>query len=154
LSLRLDSPHLLGWSTSIGTEGADASVELALDTGNSNHEELIEICSEDRGKFDPIQKWLRGLFNFEKDATVEFEPAQLAVDEHRRLERRQCGGVLLGDSAICFACAFVPPSVPRGGTATAGPFFFHLCHVNASIRHASVAPDWLTNLSTVQRPPR
>jgi hypothetical protein len=58
----------------------------------------------------------------------------------------------LGDSAICFACAFVPPSVPRGGTAPAGPFFFYLRHVNASIRHASVAPDWLTSLSAVSMP--
>src|SRR5215204_5913812 len=136
LCLGPDGSHLLGRYTSIGTEGADAGVELALDAGNSNHEEFIEICGEDRGELDPFQKWVCALFSFEEHAIVEIEPTQLAVDEHLGLERRQYCAVTVGDSADCFGSAFVPMSVPWDGTAPAGSLYFYFRHVDASIRQA------------------
>src|SRR4051794_25818898 len=111
LRLGTDHRHLLCRSPPIGTEGADAGIELALDTSNADHEELIEICGEDCREFDPFQERVRALFGFEENAVVKIEPAQLAVDEHFGLERRQIGNTALGGRIAVFGPKCFPVSV-------------------------------------------
>src|SRR5215213_7380812 len=129
LCLRPDSTHLLRRSTSVRTAGTDAGVELALDTRNPNHEELVEICGKDRREFDPLQEWVRALFSFEEDAIVEIEPAQLAVNEHLGHERRQCGGATLGGNIAVLRFKSIPAPILPDSTTPAGPLCFRLWHL-------------------------
>src|SRR4051812_39056341 len=152
LRLGTDHRHLLSRSPPVRTEGADTGIELALDTSNSDHEELIEICGEDCRELDSLQERVRALFGFEENAVVKIEPAQLAVDEHFGLERRQIGKTVLGGLIAVFGPKSFPVSVPGYNAAPTSPFYLRLCHLDASIHHASWERDWSTGLPALTTP--
>ena len=71
-------------------------VELGLQAGDADLEELVEVRRADRQEPEPLEQRVGGVARLFEHALVEVEPAQLAVDEPARLERRRpraTGGV-------------------------------------------------------------
>src|SRR5262249_3168544 len=60
-------------------------------SGNADHEELVEIRSGDRGELEALQQRHVRIAGLGKDAFVEREPRELAVDEQCRVDRRGRG---------------------------------------------------------------
>ncbi len=65
-----------------GPDG-DLLAHLAFETGDANHEELIEIGRRDGQETQPLQQRVIGVQRFLKDTAVELEPGEFAVDETR-----------------------------------------------------------------------
>ena len=76
-----DRAQLLTRAQAGGRRHGDARVDTALQAGDADHEELVEVVREDRGEaraFDDRQVLI--LCKLE-DALVELQPAQLTVEE-------------------------------------------------------------------------
>ena len=71
---------LLIWSEAIWTCGENPRLELFDEAANANHVELVKVGFEDGEELEPLQKRIRGVRGFGKDALVEREPRKLAVD--------------------------------------------------------------------------
>jgi hypothetical protein len=54
---------------------------LFAEARDADHEKLVEIRSEDRQKLHALQERIGLVLGFFQHAGIEFEPAQLAVDE-------------------------------------------------------------------------
>jgi hypothetical protein len=76
----LDRVDLLAWSEAVGPAGIDAGVELIEETGDPDHEELVQVGGVDRAEADPLQKRHVGLLGKLENALVEVEPGELAVE--------------------------------------------------------------------------
>ena len=117
-----DAAELLGRREAVGRFDRDPGAQLALEAGDADHEELIEIVGRNREEPHPLQQGVglvRGLF---EHAAVEVEPGQLTVDETlgagadvgRRLGRRPDRGTStflllkqqLGRGRPCFGMTF------------------------------------------------
>ena len=91
-----------------GVLGLEVVVELGLEAGDADLEELVEVRRRDRQEPEPLQERVRGVAGLFQDPLVEVEPAQLAVDEEAGIGRRSRGrrpgpssvAPLIGDSAI------------------------------------------------------
>ena len=62
-------------------------VELRLQPGDADLEELVEVRCADRQEAEPLEQRVGRVARLFQHALVEIEPAQLAVDEPARLER-------------------------------------------------------------------
>ena len=71
--------------------GRDPAPSLVVDrrfqSGDADHEELVEVRRGDRGELDALQQRLRRVGRFLEHALVERQPGQLAVDEQRPVVR-------------------------------------------------------------------
>ena len=67
-------------------------VKLGLQSGDAHLEELVEVGCADRQEPEPLQQRVRRVARFLEHPLVEIEPAQLAIDEQARVERRGRGG--------------------------------------------------------------
>ncbi len=67
-------------------------VDLRLQPGDADLEELVEVRRADRQEAQPLQQGIGGIPRLHQHAIVEVEPAQLAVDEPARFQRRGRGG--------------------------------------------------------------
>ena len=76
-----DRAHLLAWAQSARARHGDAGVDAALETGDADHEELVEIAGEDRREARAFDDRDRLVLRKFEHAFVEFEPAELAVEE-------------------------------------------------------------------------
>ncbi len=76
-----DCAHLLAWAQSARARHGDAGVDAALETGDTDHEELVEIAGEDRREARAFDDRNRLVLREFEHAFVEFEPAELAVEE-------------------------------------------------------------------------
>ncbi len=99
MRLFADGAQLLPRAQSGGGRHRDAGVDAALQTGDAHHEEFVEVVREDRGEacaFDDRQILVLGEL---KDALVEFQPAEFAVEEtifrQRLLARLKLSPVVL-----------------------------------------------------------
>ncbi len=64
-----------------GGAGGDAGGDAALEAGDPDHEELVEVRGEDREEVRPFEEGGRGVLGEFEDALVEREPAALPVEE-------------------------------------------------------------------------
>ncbi len=58
---------------------AEAGVDLVVQAGDADHEELVEVRAEDRRELQPLEQRLVGLLGELEDALVERQPGELAV---------------------------------------------------------------------------
>jgi hypothetical protein len=77
----LDGVESLGRAHPVGGDVAGLALDLLFDPGDANLEKLVEVRAEDGQEFDALDQRLGGVLRFFQDAPVEFEPAQLAVNE-------------------------------------------------------------------------
>ena len=59
----------------------EAGLVAALQPGDPDHVELVEVGGEDRQELGPLQQRLAGVLGEREHAGVEVEPGQLAVEE-------------------------------------------------------------------------
>jgi hypothetical protein len=52
-----------------------------FDAGEADFEKLVKVGAGDAEEFDPLEEGGGGVEGFFEDALVEFQPAELAVDE-------------------------------------------------------------------------
>ena len=83
----------------------DAGAHLALEAGDADHEEFVEVVGRDRQEAHPLEQRMGGVLGLLQDAPVEMQPGQLAVDEAIRDiptgrkatgGRGPCGGLVEG----------------------------------------------------------
>ncbi len=61
-------------------------VELGLEAGDADLEELVEVRRADRQEPKPLEQRIRRVTRLFEHPLVEIQPAQLAVDEPARIE--------------------------------------------------------------------
>jgi hypothetical protein len=65
----------------------DAGRDLPAQSGDTNHEELVEVRAEDGQESDALEQRRAIVERFVEHARIEREPGQLAVDERLRAHR-------------------------------------------------------------------
>src|SRR5205807_9412364 len=68
---------VLGWRR-------DSGARLAAKTGDSHHDEFIEIVGGNRQEPQLFEQWVSAVRGLQQGPPVEFEPGQFAVDEAAR----------------------------------------------------------------------
>ncbi len=81
----LDGFENLGRAHPVRSDIARLARDLLLDAGDANLEKLVEIRAHDPEKLDPLEQRLGWILRFFKNAAIELEPAQLAIDEIFRI---------------------------------------------------------------------
>ena len=76
---RGDARQLLARGQPVGAADGQAGLVAALQPGDPNHVELVEVGGEDRQELGPLQQGLAGVLGQREHAGVEVEPRQLAV---------------------------------------------------------------------------
>ena len=76
-----DGVQLLGWGEAVRRALADPGGDPVLQGPDFDHEELIEVRAHDREKAEPSQERRPRVFRERQHARVEFERAQVRVDE-------------------------------------------------------------------------
>ena len=74
-----------------------ASFNLLLEDGCAGHEEFIEITPTNSEEFHAFKNWVTGILCFFEDAVVEPYPANLSIDEQRRIVQLLTCSTLIGD---------------------------------------------------------
>src|SRR5690606_23176480 len=72
-----------------GTGHGQPGGQPALQPGDPDHEELVQVAREDRQEADPLQEGHRGVLGEFEDPLVEPEPAFLTVQEPPFRQRRR-----------------------------------------------------------------
>ena len=67
-----------------GDLDGNAGAQLALEAGDANHEELVEIVGGDGEEADPFEQRMGVVVRLLEHPAVELEPRQLAIDEPLR----------------------------------------------------------------------
>ncbi len=80
-----DGGQLLRRGHPVGRGLQHPRFQLAAQSGDSNHEELVEVGGEDRQELDPLERRMPGIERLLQDAAVELDPAQLPVDVQGRV---------------------------------------------------------------------
>jgi hypothetical protein len=105
-------------------------VELRLEAGDADLEELVEVRGADGQEPEPFEQGIRRVACLFEDALVEIEPAQLAVDEVAGFEGvRRGGGVAtvawpLGCESNMVGRASVILAPADGGSGRGGGWTF------------------------------
>ena len=73
----------LGRGQPVGPAGVDPGLDLVVDAGDADHEELVEVGDEDREELQALDQRQRLVLGELEHAVVEVEPRQLAVDVQR-----------------------------------------------------------------------
>ena len=114
-----DRREVLGRRPAVLRTAHDLRLDLLLDRGDANHEELVEIRSVDRDELQPLEQRIARVERLLEDAIVELEPRQLAADIERGIvERRQreplpalgCGWVIIEFLCLAVRAGFRLPS--------------------------------------------
>src|SRR5690349_543074 len=79
-----DSAQLLGGRLAVGRAAGHTGGNLLLDAGHADHEELVEIGTEDRQKLHALEQRVAFVECLIQNTAVEFEPAKLAIDVCRK----------------------------------------------------------------------
>ncbi len=86
----------------------DPGLDLVVQAGDADHEELVEVRGRDRAELEPLEQRHRVVLGELEHARVELQPGELAVEEQRgrvEVELRRCGGrVGHGDGGIIAVC--------------------------------------------------
>ena len=97
---------------SVGRELRVARLDLLLEAGDADLEELVEVDREDRQEADPLEERVALVARLVQDACIEVEPGELAIDV--RNGRRGCWGVDDGGSLADERQSWVVGGWPRG----------------------------------------
>ena len=93
-----DAGELLGRRQAVGALGGDAGAHLALEAGDADHEEFVEVVGRDREEAHPFEQRMGDVLGLFQHAAVEMEPGQLPIDEAlgacRELELRRARACL------------------------------------------------------------
>ena len=119
-------PHgvdLVARAHAVGGSRVHPGLDLVVQGGHPDHEELVQIGLPDGGEADPLQKGYRDVLGQLEDPVVEVQPGQLAVEVERGV--LEVGG-LNRRRAACLpplpswpaGCPWVP--LPPRGHATRG----------------------------------
>ena len=73
--------HLPGTQAVGGPRGLDLRVDLSLDTGDADHEELVQVGAEYGQELHPFQQRNRRVERFLQHPRIELHPAQFPVEE-------------------------------------------------------------------------
>ncbi len=76
-----DDRQLLAGAQAVGAAGAQAGALPALETGDPDHVELVEVAGEDGEELRPLEQRGRRVLGERQHPGVEVEPADLAVEE-------------------------------------------------------------------------
>ena len=77
---RGDAGQLLARGEPVRAAHLQAGLVAALQPGDADHVELVEVAREDRQELGPLQQRLAGVLGQREHAGVEVEPRQLAVE--------------------------------------------------------------------------
>ena len=80
LRLLADAAQLLARGQTVGRAHRQAHLVAALQAGDANHVELVEVGGEDRQELGPLQQRQRGVRGQRQHARVEVQPAQFPVE--------------------------------------------------------------------------
>src|SRR5205085_29444 len=93
--------------------------EFLLRRRDADHEELVQVGRTDREELQPFKQWMAAHACLGKDALVELEPAQLAVDVQRWVLEVCRVDVARGQHPKRRLCG----SAPSASFGTLAPFF-------------------------------
>ena len=94
LELGPDRRQLLGRGHTVGRRFQRSGQELVAEAGHPDHEELVQVGGEDGQELDSFEQGAVLVESFFKDAQIELEPAQLAVDVQLRAAEVRVAGML------------------------------------------------------------
>src|ERR1035437_5076838 len=98
-----DPLERLGRQQPVWPARVDPGVDLVVNPGDPDHEELVEIGDEDREELHPLEQRQRIILRELQYAVVEVQPRQLAVGEQRGVgelvERDQLAALTVWDAA-------------------------------------------------------
>src|SRR6266699_2119421 len=77
----LDAVESIGGAQPVWTEMARLAFDLLLDSSYPNLKEFIQVRAKNGKELNPLNERLRRILRFFEHATIEFQPAQLAIDE-------------------------------------------------------------------------
>ena len=80
LAASRDARQLLPRGEAVGAADGQARLVAALEPGDADHVELVEVRGEDREELGPLQQRLARVLGQREHAGVEVEPRQLAVE--------------------------------------------------------------------------
>ena len=69
-----DALERLGRQQPVGAAGIDPGLDLVVDTGHADHEELVEVGDEDGQELDPLHQRQRLVLGELQHAVVEVQP--------------------------------------------------------------------------------
>ena len=78
---RADALELLVGGQAVGAVGLQARGGPALEAGDANHEELVEVRGEDGEELGPLERQGRLVLGQLEHPGVEVQPGELAVEE-------------------------------------------------------------------------
>ena len=99
-----DGRELLGRGQAVGRGLDDVAGQLLLETGDADHEELVQIRRDDGDELEAFAERHRRIARFLEHAFVEAEPGQLPVDEQLRGRRVRDRGRLTDDWLALAPC--------------------------------------------------
>ena len=107
---RLIARELLFGGQTVFRARVHLGLDLLLDRGDPDHEELVEIGPEDRDELEPLEQRVALVERLLEDAVVELEPRQLAVDVERRVVERSGVGATgrAGSAPTCEPVSMIP----------------------------------------------
>ncbi len=85
----VNSFELLKRRPPVGGVFHDVGDNLLLDHRHTDHEELIQVGTDDRQEFHPFQERMALVACFFQHPLIELKPAQLAIDIERGIERER-----------------------------------------------------------------
>ncbi len=93
----VDPCQHLGGGEAVGAARVDPGIDLVVDAGDADHEELVEVGDEDRQELEPLDQRQRLVLGQLENPVVEVQPRELAVDVERRVAQighlARCGPV-------------------------------------------------------------
>ena len=81
----------LGRRQTVRAAVAEAGVDLIVQAGDADHEELVEVAGEDRRELQALEQRQVGLLGELEHAPVELDPGQLAVVVQRGVVEVELG---------------------------------------------------------------
>ena len=76
-----NADQLLGGGQALRTSGVDAFSHLRAEAGDAHHKKFVEIVGGDRQELQSLKQRVLAVGQFFKDAAVEVQPRQFAVNE-------------------------------------------------------------------------
>ena len=142
-----DPLELLGGRPAVGRTLDHAGLDLLLQAGDPDLEELVEVVREDRDELQPLQQRERGVLGEREHARVELEPRQLAVqvpsivgEVGGRGSVRLAGSLDVGEGII-----------PQGNRAGQGRAGLQSTNLYPSPRTVSRCSGWCGSSSSLRR---
>ena len=81
MRLFADGAELLAWAQTAWRGDGDAGVDAAFEAGHADHEEFVEVGGEDCAEIGAFEQGNVFVLRELEDTLVEFQPAELAVEE-------------------------------------------------------------------------